>query len=73
MRRPAQIKPWLSEEELLAWLRDSPDRPSYQRRLTIWLTWTKALHAEEVAQMLGVSKQAIWLWIGQYNKEGPEG
>ena len=25
MRRPAQIKPWLSEEELLAWLRDSPD------------------------------------------------
>jgi transposase len=73
MRRPAQIKPWLSEEELLVWLRDSPDRASYQRRLSIWLTWTKALQAEEVAQMLGVSKQAIWLWIGQYNKEGPEG
>jgi transposase len=73
MRRAAQIKPWLSEGELLAWLRDSPDRASYQRRLTLWLTWTKALHAEEVAQMLGVSKQAIWLWIGQYNKEGPEG
>ena len=23
--------------------------------------------------MLGVSKQAIWLWIGQYNQNGPEG
>ena len=55
MRRPAQIKPWLSEEELLAWLRDSPDRASYQRRLAIWLTWTKSLHAEEVAAMLGVA------------------
>ena len=73
MRRPAQIKSWLSEEELLAWLRDCPDRGTYQRRLAIWLTWTKSLHAEDVAQMLGVSKQAIWLWIGQYNKEGPEG
>ena len=73
MRRAAQIKPWLSEEEVLAWLRDSPDRGTYQRRLAIWLTWTKSLHAEDVAQMLGVSKQAIWLWIGQYNKEGPEG
>ena len=73
MRRPAQIKPWLSEEELLAWLRDSPDRASYQRRLAIWLTWTKSLHAEEVAAMLGVSKQAIWLWISRYNKEGSEG
>src|SRR5258705_3906107 len=73
MRRPAQIKPWLSEEDVLAWLRDSPDRASYQRRLAIWLTWTKSLHAEEVAEMLGVSKQAIWLWLGQYNKQGPEG
>lgn len=73
MRRPAQIQPWLSEEELLAWLRDASDRWTYQRRLAIWLTWTKPLPAEEIAQMLGVSKQAIWLWIGQYNKEGPEG
>ena len=73
MRRPAQIKPWLSEEELLSWLRDSPDRASYQRRLAIWLSWTKPMSAEEVARMLGVSKQAIWLWIGQYNQQGPEG
>ena len=73
MRRPAQIKSWLSEEELLAWLREAPDRGSYQRRLAIWLTRLKSLHAEEVAGMLGVSKQAVWLWIGQYNQHGPEG
>jgi len=29
--------------------------------------------AAAVARMLGVSKQAIWLWVGQYNEEGPEG
>jgi transposase len=73
MRRPAQIQPWLSEEELLAWMREAPDRASYQRRLAIWLTRLKSLHAEAVAQMLGVSKQAVWLWIGQYNQFGPEG
>jgi transposase len=73
MRRPAQIAAWLSEEELLGWLREAPDRPTYQRRLAIWLTWIKPLHAEEVAQLLGVSKQAVWLWIGQYNKQGPAG
>jgi len=73
MRRPAQIQSWLSEDQMLAWMREAPDRASYQRRLAIWLTWIKALHAEEVAQMLGVSKQAVWLWIGQYNQKGPEG
>jgi biotin operon repressor len=41
--------------------------------LAIWLTWTKSLHAEKVAQMLGVSKQAIWLWLNRYQKQGPEG
>jgi transposase len=23
--------------------------------------------------MLGISKQAVWLWVGQYNRNGPEG
>jgi transposase len=22
--------------------------------------------------MLGVSKQAVWLWLGHYNKQGPD-
>ena len=75
MRRSAQLQPWLSEEEMLVWLREAPDRSSYQRRLAVWLTWTKVLHAKAVAQMLRVSKQAVWLWVGQKKmgkKDGAE-
>ena len=73
MRRPAPIKPWLSEEECLVWIREAASREAYQRRLAIWLTQIGPFHAEEVARMLGISKQAVWLWVGQYNKDGPEG
>ena len=72
MRRPVRIEPWMSLDELLAWLREAPDRDAYQRRLAIWLTVIGPFHAHEVARMLGVSKQSIWLWISQYNKDGPE-
>jgi len=73
MRRPAQIKPWLSEEEFLVWIREAVSREAYQKRLAIWLTKIGPFHADEVAKMLGVSKQAVWLWVSQYNKDGPEG
>ncbi len=73
MRRPARIKAWLSEEQMLAWLKKAPDRAAYQRRLAVWLTRTWAFHADQVARMLGVSRQAVWLWIGQFNRKGPEG
>lgn len=71
MRQPAQIKPWLSPEELLAWVRETESREAYQRRLAIWLTFIGPFHAHQVATMLGVSKQAVWLWVGQYNRHGP--
>ena len=29
--------------------------------------------AHQIAEWLYVSKQAVWLWIGQYNCQGPEG
>ena len=73
MRGPAQIKPWLSEEEFLVWIREAASREAYQKRLAIWLTKIGPFHADEVAKMLGVSKQAVWLWVSQYNKDGPEG
>ena len=68
MRRPARIEPWLSTDEVLAWLRDAGERDAYRKRLAIWLTVVGPFHAHEVARMLGVSTQAVWLWIGQYNK-----
>ena len=38
MRGPAQVRSWVSEEELLAWVREAADREAYQKRLAIWLT-----------------------------------
>jgi len=65
MRGPAQIESWLSKEELLAWVREAADREAYQKRLAIWLTKIGPFPAYEVARMLGISKQAVWLWTGQ--------
>ena len=72
MRPPAQIEPWLSTEGLQTWVREAPDKASYQRRLAIWLTHGQ-LAADQVAEFLRASKQAVWLWIAQYNQRGPEG
>jgi len=44
-----------------------------QDRLIVWLTHTGRLHAHKVAEILGVSTQAVWLWIRQYNTHGPAG
>jgi transposase len=73
MRPPAQIEPWLSTEDLQSWVREAPDKASYQRRLAIWLTHVGQLAAHQVAELLCASKQAVWLWIAQYNQRGPEG
>lgn len=73
MRRPARIEPWLATDALLAWVREARERDAYQKRLAIWLTVVGPFHAHEVATLLGVSRQAVWLWVGQYNKQGPEG
>jgi transposase len=72
MRMPAQIKPWLSTEEMAAWLREAPSKEAYKRRLAIWLTHIDPFHAHQVATMLQVSTQAVWLWLKQYNERGPQ-
>jgi transposase len=73
MRPPAHIEPWLSTEDLQGWVREAPDKRSYQRRLAIWMTEVGRLAAHQVAEFLCASKQAVWLWISQYNQDGPEG
>jgi len=73
MRPPASITPWLSTEEMQVWVREAPDKPSYQKRVAIWLAHLGEFAARQIADWLCVSKQAIWLWIGQYNRQGPEG
>ena len=73
MRPPASITPWLSTEEMQVWVRAAPDKPSYQKRLAIRLTHLGEFAARQIADWLCVSKQAIWLWISQYNRHSPEG
>jgi transposase len=72
MRPPAQLKPWLSPEQLAIWVREASTREAYQKRLAIWLTFLRRW-APEIADLLQLSKQAVWLWVGQYNRYGPEG
>jgi transposase len=73
MRPPAKLEPWFSSDQLVAWMQEAPDKASYQRRLAVWLTYLGPFPAGEVAAMLGVSKQAVWKWISEYNQRGPDG
>ncbi len=73
MRPPAQIKDWLPIDQMFRWLQEAPNEASHKRRMAIWLTHTGKLHAHKVAEVLGISTQAVWLWIRQYNQAGPAG
>jgi len=72
MRPPAQLKPWLSPEELAVWVREAPNKDAYQKRLAVWLTHLRR-PAREVADLLQISLPSVWLWVGQYNRQGPGG
>ena len=72
MRKPATIKSWLTSKNYCLGSKKLP-RLSLSEKLAIWLTYLGPFHAQDVANMLGVSKQAVWLWLGQYNKHGPAG
>jgi transposase len=73
MRRPGELRPWISEIELLEWLRESSTADEHQKRTALWLTHFGRWPAREVAEMVGVSVQAVWKWVGQYNRQGPSG
>ena len=72
MRPPAQLKPWLNTDGLLSWVREADTRDSYKRRLAVWLTHIGPFPAHQVATLLGVSTPAVWLWVKQYNRDGPQ-
>ena len=73
MRRPAQLVPWFDEDQLLAWMREATGAAEVRKRMVVWLTHFERFHAQEIARFVGVSVQAVWLWVGQYNRGGPEG
>ncbi|MDB5104174.1 MAG: hypothetical protein JWP91_1863 [Fibrobacteres bacterium] len=72
MKMPAHISPWLTDDELAAWVREAPTLDAYKKREAIWLTRRGPFHAHKVSELLQVSKQAVWLWIKQYNQGGPD-
>jgi transposase len=63
----------MSEKKLEAWVRGAHSREEYQKRLAIWMTYVGPFPAHQVARLLVVSKQAVWLWMSQYNRMGPDG
>ena len=65
MRNPSALTPWFTTDQLLAWVKESPDKTAYQRRLAIWLTHSGPFPAHRVADLLAVSTQAIWKWLGE--------
>lgn len=73
MSRRLEIRPWLSDTQLLAWMQEARSREEYQRRLAIWLALLEPWPAHRIARAIGVSEPAIWKWVGQYNRQGPVG
>lgn len=73
MRKPSSLSPWFTVEQLVAWVKEAPDKMAYQRRLAIWLTHAGPFAAHRVADLLAVSTQAVWKWVAEYNLLGPSG
>ena len=73
MGTPIRVKSWLGIEQMYQWLQRADDESSRTRRLALWLIYTGELGVSAVSSTLGVSKQAIWLWVRQYNDLGPAG
>ena len=72
MKPSAQIKEWMTSEELATWVREARNKETYQKRLAIWLTHLGGFSALQIAEMIQVSKQAVWLWVGQYKRGGQD-
>jgi transposase len=63
----------MTREDLLVWLKEASTKDEYQRRLVIWMAVVQPRPAKTMAEALGISTQAVWKWISQYNRQGPEG
>lgn len=73
MARRFKIEPWFNSTELAAWIQEAQTKQQYQHRLSIWLASKQTFSSAQIADMLGVSAPAVWKWVGQYNRLGPQG
>jgi len=72
MKMPAQITNWMSSDAMAEWVHQAPNADALRKRLAIWMTLKGPFHAHRVSELLQVSKQAVWLWIKQFNQGGPD-
>lgn len=70
---PSSLTPWFTTDQLRVWVKEAPDKAAYQRRMAIWLTHFARLPARRIADLLLVSVQSVWKWVGEYNSLGPSG
>jgi hypothetical protein len=73
MRKPSSLSPWFTVEQLVAWVKEAPDKTAYQRRSAIWLTHAGPFAAHRVADLLAVSTAAVWKRVAECNTLGPTG
>ena len=73
MRPAVNVKQWMPVEQMFQWVHQAPDQKAHKRRMCIWLIYTGKLDTAKVADVLAVSRQAVWLWVRQFNEFGPEG
>lgn len=70
--RKAVIVSHLTPEELKERMLASKDREQFQRWQVIFMMNTQKYRAEEVAELVGVSKGTVYQWIHLYNHKRPD-
>ncbi len=70
--RKAVIVSHLTPEELKERMLASKDREQFQRWQVIFMMNTQKYRAEEVAELVGVSKGTVYQWIHLYNHKRPQ-
>ena len=71
MRR-ATVVSHLNPEELKDHMLASKDRQQFQRWQVIFIMSTQKYRADEVAELVGVTKGTVYQWVHIYNHKGPD-
>jgi len=70
MRR-ITIEPHLTKEEIIRFQNTAPSARQFQRWQTIHLAMT-GIRAEDIARIVGISKDMVYQWVHLYNRKGPD-
>lgn len=68
--RKATIVSHLKPEELKDYMLASKDRQQFQRWQVIFIMSTQKYRADEVAELVGVTKGTVYQWVHTYNHKG---